>query len=68
MTFKHAFTLPAIGGNKLKRFRDWASQHVPELDYRLPPQTPIETRTLTIRLRSLGDIDRVRASLPEALP
>ena len=55
MTFKYSVTLPVSGGNKLKRFTDWAGAHLPALDYVLPPQTPIKTETMTIRLASLEE-------------
>lgn len=66
MTFKYALTLPISGGNKLRRFTQWAEQHLPDLAYRLPPQTPIKTETMTIRLRSLEDRRRVLAQLAVA--
>ena len=50
MTFKYSVTLPISGGNKLSRFKDWAEQHVPAVRYSLPPQTPIKTDTMTVRL------------------
>lgn len=59
MTFKYAVTLPVRGAHKIRRFREWAEKHLPELSYSLPTQTPIKTETMTIRLRSLDD----RASL-----
>ncbi len=55
MTFKYSVTLPISGSHKLSRFRAWADQHLPELSYNLPPQTPIKTETMTIRLRSVED-------------
>jgi len=55
MTFKYSATFPISGANKLSRFRDWAKANLPELGYVLPPQTPIKTESLTIRLRSLED-------------
>ncbi|HEY0854232.1 MAG TPA: hypothetical protein VGD86_05345 [Devosia sp.] len=63
MTFKYSVTLPVSGGNKLKRFTDWAGSHLPALDYVLPPQTPIKTETMTIRLRSVEDRARVLETL-----
>lgn len=63
MTFKYSVTLPISGGNKLNRFRDWAGVHLPELDYILPPQTPIKTETMTIRLRSVEDRARILETL-----
>lgn len=68
MTFRFALTLPASGGNKLRRFQAWAAEHLPGLDYRLPPQTPVKTETLTIRLRSPEDAERVMKALPGTLP
>lgn len=66
MTFKYSVTLPISGGNKLRRFRDWASVHLPDLEYVLPPQTPIKTETMTIRLRSVADRARVLETLAKA--
>lgn len=53
MTFKYSVTLPISGGNKLTRFKTWAERHAPGLHYSLPPQTPIKTETMTIRLASV---------------
>lgn len=55
MTFKYSVTIPISGSHKLSRFREWAEQHLPDLSYNLPPQTPIKTETMTIRLRSIED-------------
>lgn len=55
MTFKYSVTLPVSGGNKLRRFREWADAHVPSLSYNLPQQTPIKTETMTNKLLSLED-------------
>ncbi|MBN9309076.1 hypothetical protein [Devosia sp.] len=55
MTFKYSATFPISGGNKLRRFAEWAKIHLPGLGYVLPPQTPIKTETMTIRLRSVAD-------------
>lgn len=63
MTFKYSVTLPISGGNKLRRFKEWAQTHVPELSYSLPVQTPIKTETMTIKLLSPED----RQHLLEAL-
>ncbi|KRA99634.1 hypothetical protein ASD83_03735 [Devosia sp. Root685] len=59
MTFKYSVTLPISGGNKLSRFKDWADQHVPDVRYSLPPQTPIKTETMTVRLASLEERQRM---------
>ena len=68
MTYKFGLNLPIEGGNKLARFKLWAESVLPDLEYRLPPQTPIKTEAMTIRLRSLDDGDRVRAALRESRP
>lgn len=69
MTFKYGLTIPAPGANKLRRFRHWSQAALPSLEYRLPPQTPIESATLTMRLKSLEDRQRVLEALAgNALP
>lgn len=67
-SFKYGFTFPISGGNKLTRFKAWAAANLPGLDYRLPPQTPIETEAMTIRLKSLDDRARLIQALPPDLP
>ena len=66
MTFKYAVTLPIAGANKLSRFEQWAAEHLPGVGYSLPPQTPIKTETMTIRLRSPEDRARVLQTLATA--
>ncbi len=66
MTFKYSVTLPISGSHKLSRFRNWAEKHLPELSYSLPPQTPIKTETMTIRLRSPEDRALVLQTLGSA--
>lgn len=66
MTFKYSVTLPISGSHKLQRFRAWAEQHLPELSYNLPAQTPIKTETMTIRLRSPEDRALVLQTLGSA--
>lgn len=62
MTFKYSVTLPISGGNKLRRFRQWADRNLPELSYSLPEQTPIKTEMMTVRLLSLDDRARLLQS------
>jgi hypothetical protein len=59
MTFQYSVTLPIKGSDKLRRFREWADKHLPELSYSLQPQTPIKTETMTVRLRTVDDRARV---------
>jgi hypothetical protein len=68
MTFKYSLTLPISGSHKLKRFTDWATATLPDLQYRLPPQTPIKTETMTIRLRELDDRARLLTALATSKP
>lgn len=68
MTFKYAVTLPISGSHKLKRFVEWAAAAVPGLAYKLPPQTPVKTETMTVRLRSLDDRQRVLTALVTSKP
>lgn len=63
MTFKYGLTIAISGSHKLKRFTNWAETALPGLQYRLPPQTPIKTETMTIRLSALGDRSRVLDAL-----
>jgi hypothetical protein len=55
MTFKYSFTFPIAGPNKLPRFRRWAEQHAPEVPVSLPPQVPVKSEAMTIRLKSAED-------------
>lgn len=59
MTFKYSVTLSISGGNKLRRFREWAEHHLPDLSYSLPQQTPIKTEIMTVRLMSMDDRARL---------
>lgn len=55
MSFKYSFTFPLNGPNKLPRFKSWAGEHLPELEMSLPPQVPVKSTALTVRLRSVED-------------
>lgn len=68
MTFKYSLTLPISGSHKLQRFTDWAATALPGLEYKLPPQTPVKTETMTIRLRELDDRARVLHALASSKP
>ena len=68
MTFKYSLTLAIAGSHKLKRLSQWADATLPGLEYRLPPQTPIKTETMTIRLRALDDRARVLDALATSRP
>ena len=68
MSFRYGLTLPALGGNKLARFTEWARENVPDVEYKLPVQAPIKTETLTIRLNSPTALARLRGAFPTTLP
>ncbi|GAA2874706.1 hypothetical protein WHT83_19110 [Aminobacter sp. P9b] len=55
MTFKYSFTFPISGANKLPRFKNWAAEHAAGIEVSLPPQVPVKSESLTIRLRSADD-------------
>ncbi len=55
MTFRCSFTFPISGSNKLPRFRRWAAENAPEMAFSLPPQVPVKSESLTVRVRSSAD-------------
>lgn len=63
MTFKYSFTFPISGGNKLPRFKDWAAVHAPEIEVSLPPQVPVKSEAMTIRLKSADDRQKLLTKL-----
>tara|TARA_R110002124_G_scaffold267777_1_gene435099 strand:+ start:739 stop:945 length:207 start_codon:yes stop_codon:yes gene_type:complete len=65
MTFKYSVTLPITGSHKVQRFTAWAQKHAPGLEFNLPPQTPIKTETMTVRLKSLEDRQTILERLAE---
>lgn len=68
MTFRYGLTLPALGAHKIRRFDVWARENMPDLAYSLPPQAPIKSETLTVRLASTEAVARVRGAFPTTLP
>ncbi|RDE10561.1 hypothetical protein [Pelagibacterium lacus] len=68
MTFRYALTLPAAGANKIARFKAWSKAHTPEMAFSLPPQVPVESTSLTVRLRSVDDRVDLQKRFPETLP
>lgn len=55
MTFKYIHTLPISGPNKLPRFKRWAAENIPGVAVSLPPQVPVKSEALTVRLKSIED-------------
>jgi len=55
VTFRYSYTFPISGPNKLPRFRKWATENAPEIEVSLPPQVPVKSDAMTIRLKSAQD-------------
>lgn len=55
MTFRYSHTFPISGPNKLPRFRKWAAENIPGVAVSLPPQVPVKSTALTVRLKSADD-------------
>ncbi|WP_378945612.1 hypothetical protein [Mesorhizobium sp. ANAO-SY3R2] len=66
MSFKYSFTFPISGPNKLPRFKNWAAQHAADIEVSLPPQVPVKSEALTIRLKSVDDRNALQAKLAGA--
>jgi hypothetical protein len=55
MSFKYLHTFPISGPNKLPRFKQWALENLPGVAVSLPPQVPVKSTALTVRLKSAED-------------
>lgn len=55
MTFNYSYTFPISGPNKIPRFKKWAAENAPEIEVSLPPQVPVKSEAMTIRLKSVED-------------
>lgn len=66
MSFKYSFTFPISGPNKLPRFKRWAAEHAPDVDVSLPPQVPVKSEAMTIRLKSVEDRQTLLTKLAAA--
>jgi hypothetical protein len=66
MTFKYSHTFPISGPNKLPRFKQWAAQHTPEIEVSLPPQVPVKSENMTVRLKSADDRQKLMEKLASA--
>lgn len=55
MTFRYSHRFPISGPNKLPRFRQWAAENIPGIAFSLPPQVPVKSEALTVRLTSIED-------------
>lgn len=66
MTYKYTCTFPINGGNKLTRFLTWAHEHAPDIAVNVPPQVPIRSSTLTVRVQSVEDRRKLMERLASA--
>lgn len=55
MSFSYSYTFPISGPNKIPRFKKWATEHAPDIELSLPPQVPVKSEAMTIRLKSAED-------------
>ena len=55
MSFSYSYTFPISGPNKIPRFKKWAAENAADIDVSLPPQVPIKSNAMTIRLKSAED-------------
>lgn len=64
MSFSYSYTFPIAGPNKIPRFKKWAAEHAPEIEVSLPPQVPVKSNAMTIRVKSPEDrnvlLDRMK--------
>ena len=64
MNFSYSYTFPIAGPNKIPRFKKWAAEHAPEIEVSLPPQVPVKSNAMTIRVKSPEDrnvlLDRMK--------
>ena len=64
MSFRYSYTFPIAGPNKIPRFKKWAAEHAPEIEVSLPPQVPVKSNAMTIRVKSPEDrnalLDRMK--------
>lgn len=63
MSFRYSHTLPISGANKLPRFKQWAAENIPGIALSLPPQVPVKSTALTVRLKSVEDRATLMARL-----
>jgi hypothetical protein len=65
MTFKTALTFPISGPNKLPRFKRWHEQHAPGIEVSLPPQVPVKSEAMTVRVKSVEDRQALLSKLAD---
>lgn len=63
MSFRYTHTFPISGPNKLPRFKQWATENIPGVALSLPPQVPVKSMALTVRLKSIEDRNQLIGKL-----
>lgn len=63
MSFSYSYTFPMNGPNKLPRFKTWAAENAADIPVSMPPQVPVKSEALTIRLKSAEDRETLSARL-----
>ena len=63
MSFRYIHSFPISGPNKLPRFKQWAAENIPGVAVSLPPQVPVKSTALTVRLQSIEDRNSLIAKL-----
>lgn len=66
MSFRYSHTFPISGPNKLPRFKQWAAANLPGIAFSLPPQVPVKSTALTVRLQSIEDRNALTEKLDGA--
>lgn len=62
-TFQYSYTFPISGPNKLPRFKKWLGENAPDITVSLPPQVPVKSSAMTIRLQSAADREALLAKM-----
>lgn len=63
MSFSYSYTFPMNGPNKLPRFKKWAVENASDIPVSLPPQVPVKSEALTVRLKSVADREALSSRL-----
>lgn len=63
MSFRYTHSFPISGPNKLPRFKQWATENIPGVALSLPPQVPVKSMALTVRLKSIEDRNQLIGKL-----
>lgn len=62
-TFQYSYTFPISGPNKVPRFKKWLADNAPGIPVSLPPQVPVKSSAMTVRLQSAADREALLAKM-----